>query len=167
MSPEQARRMEVDSRADLFSLGVVLVELVIGALPYGSLNETRILSSLLNDEPIQLKQLAQVHQPELESIITKLLRKDREERYQSAKEVVVDLKQARRQIELRHSQVDVLNSCQNQVLINESGDTGEHRENDTHIEIPEVRYARSGEANIAYQILGKGELDLVFVMGWV
>ncbi len=167
MSPEQARRMDVDSRADLFSLGVVLFELVLGVLPYGSLNETLILSSLLNDEPIHFKQLAQVHQSELESIIRKLLRKDREERYQSAKEVVVDLKQARRQIERRHSQVGVPDSSQNQEPLNASGDTGEHQGNDTHIEIPEVRYARSGEVNIAYQILGKGELDLVFVMGWV
>ena len=167
MSPEQARRMDVDSRADLFSFGVVLFELIIGMLPYGSLNETRILSSLLNDEAMHLKQLGQVHQPELESIIKKLLRKEREERYQSAKEVVVDLKHAKRLIERRHSQVDVLDSCQNQDRINESGDTGEHKENETHIEIPEVRYARSGEVNIAYQILGKGELDLVFVMGWV
>ena len=79
----------------------------------------------------------------------------------------MDLKQARRQFERRQSQVGALDSSQNQDPLDESGDTDEHQGNDTHIEIPEVRYARSGEVNIAYQILGKGELDLVFVMGWV
>ncbi len=167
MSPEQARRMPVDSRADLFSLGIVLFELVTGTLPYRSSGESQILASLLNDEPLNLKQLAQAQQPELESIVKKLLRKNREERYQSAKEVLVDIKQARRQIERNNTQVD--SEAFGHVLDKHDRplETIGYQTNDTAIEIPEVRYARSGDVNIAYQILGNGELDLVFVMGWV
>ncbi len=167
MSPEQARRMPADSRADLFSFGIVLFELVTGLLPYRSSGESHMLASLLNDEPLNLKQLAQVQQPELESIVKKLLRKDREKRYQSAKEVLVDIKQARRQIERNNSPVS--SDALNRVLVDQDrpSETTSHQNNDTSIEIPEVRYARSGDVNIAYQILGNGDLDLVFVMGWV
>ena len=95
MSPEQARREAVDFRADLYSLGVLVFELLTGVLPYPSAKESAILSALLNDEPLQLSQLANSPHSDLEGIIKKLLRNDREERYQSAKEVIVDLRQIR------------------------------------------------------------------------
>ena len=167
MSPEQARRMPVDSRADLFSFGVVLFELATGTLPYRPSGESQILSTLLSDNPLHLKTLAQIQQPELESIIQKLLRIDREERYQSAKEVLVDIKQARRQIERNSSQIHSQPTSDELAEKDRPYDTNSYQNNDTSVEIPEVRYARSGDVNIAYQILGNGELDLVFVMGWV
>jgi len=98
MSPEQARRLSIDFRADLFSFGVVMFEFLTGMLPFHSKNEMEILTSLISDEPLQLKALSQISQYDLELCIKKLLRKDPEERYQSAKELLVDLKQARRQL---------------------------------------------------------------------
>ena len=167
MSPEQARRQSIDFRADLFSLGVVMFELLTGALPYQSHHDAGILTTLISDEPLRLDRLAQVSQIELEQCIRKLLRKDRDARYQSAKEVIVDLRQARRQLDR-----PVVHFRDGEIVQDEnrrqfSATTNRTSATDTTIEIPEVRYARSGDVNIAYQIVGRGELDLVFVMGWV
>ncbi len=156
MSPEQARRMAVDFRTDLFSMGVVVFELLTHALPFKSMDDTRILTTLMSDESLQLNKLSQAVPNELEWIIRKLLRKDREERYQSAKELVVDLKQVRRQLDRP------LKSPRSSLT--HSDDEGSERATATEmdwpvepeIEIPEVRYARSGEVNIAYQIMGGG-----------
>ncbi len=167
MSPEQARQHSIDFRADLFSLGVVMFELLTGALPYQSNNDVGILTTLISDGPLRMERLAQVSHIELEQCVKKLLRKDREARYQSAKEVVVDLKQARRQLDRSAVRFRDDDLVQDENRSQASAKTNRTSATDTTIEIPEVRYARSGDVNIAYQIVGRGELDLVFVMGWV
>jgi serine/threonine protein kinase len=165
MSPEQARRDVVDLRADLYSLGVLFFELLTGALPYPSAKDAPILSALLSDQPLQLSALADSPYSNLESILKKLLRKDREERYQSAKELIIDLKHVRRECE--RSAVDLRSITAPTASLLSKADTNSNLRGDTDIQVPEVRYARSGDVNIAYQIVGKGEIDLVFVMGWV
>ena len=165
MSPEQARRDAVDLRADLYSLGVLFFELLTGSLPYPSTKDATILAALLSDEPLQLTQLPIPSHLNLESILKKLLRKDREERYQSTKELIVDLKQVRREIE--RATVDPKSNVGPSGLPLAKADTSSNLRGDTDIQVPEVRYARSSDVNIAYQIVGKGEIDLVFVMGWV
>ncbi|MDX1925416.1 MAG: alpha/beta fold hydrolase [Pirellulaceae bacterium] len=164
MSPEQAKRELVDLRADLYSLGVLLFELLTGSLPYPSAKDSVILAALLSDDPLQLSQLISSY-PNLESILKKLLRKDREERYQSAKELIVDLKQVRREFDRPAGDSRSSSAPVTQRL--SKAETSSNLGGDTDIQVPEVRYARSGDVNIAYQIVGKGEIDLVFVMGWV
>jgi serine/threonine protein kinase/Tfp pilus assembly protein PilF len=96
MSPEQARGSDVDSRTDIFSLGVVLYELVARKPPFTGNNSIEVLGAILNREPEPLEQVAPDVPVELQRIIYKALRKDREERYQTVKELLTDLKELNR-----------------------------------------------------------------------
>src|SRR6266702_4675771 len=100
MSPEQARGSEVDARTDIFSLGVLIYEMIAGCLPFEGSNTNEILASILNDkEPSPLARYAREVPAELERIVSKALRKDREERYQTVKDLLLDLKRLKHQLE--------------------------------------------------------------------
>jgi len=96
MSPEQALGREADARADLFSLGVVLYEMVTGRLPFAGGNATEMLMQVLRSQPEAMARFNYETPAELERIVRKCLEKDRERRYQSARELLVDLKNLQR-----------------------------------------------------------------------
>jgi serine/threonine-protein kinase len=101
MSPEQARGLEVDARTDIFSLGVVIYEMVAGRAPFEGKTVTDMLVAILEKEPPPLKNLAPEQIPaELDRIITKTLRKNPDERYQTSKELCVDLQRLRQKLEI-------------------------------------------------------------------
>jgi len=92
MSPEQARGLEVDARTDIFSFGVLIYEMIAGRLPFEGSNTNEILASILSDkEPSPLARYAREVPAELERIVSKALRKDREQRYQTARDLLIDL----------------------------------------------------------------------------
>ncbi len=98
MSPEQARGMRVDARADIFSFGIVLYEMIARRAPFTGSNSRDIISSILNTDPPPLS-FYQADVPEvLEWIVAKALIKDREERYQTTKEALNDLRRLRRRL---------------------------------------------------------------------
>ncbi|MGH9847193.1 MAG: protein kinase domain-containing protein, partial [Blastocatellia bacterium] len=99
MSPEQARGEKVDARADIFSLGVLMYEMIAGRAPFKGTTPGEMIAAILRDSPPPLAECASVASRELEQIINKTLRKDRAERYQTARDLLTDLKELKRRIE--------------------------------------------------------------------
>ena len=91
MSPEQARGLEVDSRSDIFCLGVVVYELVTGRQPFNGATTSDIIAEILKAEPAPPVEFVPDVPYEIERIISKAMRKDRDTRYQSVKEMLIDL----------------------------------------------------------------------------
>ena len=102
MSPEQARGLRVDSRSDLFSFGIVLHEMITGRAPFTGGTPRQIIDSILGFDPAPVSQLNPEANEVLEWIAAKALVKDREERYQSAREMLNDLRRLHHRLGIEH-----------------------------------------------------------------
>ncbi len=101
MSPEQARGLSLDARTDIWSFGVVLYEMVAGRTPFDGETSSHTIVSILEDEIPSLKEARPDVPAELEWIVTKALRKERDERYQTVKELLGDLKELKHKLEFQ------------------------------------------------------------------
>jgi len=99
MSPEQVRGLELDARTDIWSLGVVLYEMVAGRAPFEAQTYGDLIVSILHDEPPPLSDFAVESSEELTRVLGLALAKKRDERYPSAKELRDDLRRLRRQLD--------------------------------------------------------------------
>ena len=98
MSPEQARGLKLDARTDIFSLGIVMYELFSGKRPFNGEGQLDLISSILKDEPAPLRSSTSELPRQLERIVEKALRKDRDYRYQHVKDLEIDLEDLREEI---------------------------------------------------------------------
>jgi eukaryotic-like serine/threonine-protein kinase len=107
MSPEQARGTRVDQRTDIFSFGVLVYEMLSGRLPFEGQTQSDIISSIISSkrQPPLARYMAEVS-PELERIVAKSLNKKKDDRYQTLKDMLIDLKTVRRQMEREEELTD-------------------------------------------------------------
>jgi serine/threonine protein kinase/Tfp pilus assembly protein PilF len=97
MSPEQAQGMEVDQRSDIFSFGVILYEMITGQLPFKGEYEAAVIHSIVSETPEPLARYKASVPEELQRIVDKALEKDVSTRYQSAADMVADLRGLRKE----------------------------------------------------------------------
>ncbi len=97
MSPEQVQGFNVDHRTDIFSFGVLLYELFSGQSPFKGMHETAIIYEIVNVDPEPISILKPDLPPDLDAVLLECLAKEPDERYQSAKEIVKDLRKLKRE----------------------------------------------------------------------
>ena len=126
MSPEQARGQPLDARTDIFSFGVVLYELITGRSPFAGETLSDIIAAILKTEPPPLEQYSSDVPAALEWIMTRALAKKCEERYQTATELLTDLRRVTRQVDERSGSRRQEN-IETQALVGQgSYSTGDH-----------------------------------------
>jgi len=159
MSPEQLRELEVDSRTDIFSFGVVLYEVLAGRLPFSGSVSTEVIASIINEQEVQPISLYLPDIPaELERIVVKALKKNRDERYQTAKDMFLDLKSLKERLSFE-KELERSKTAESEARQTTSGNISQPvgRETDNDSVESRIRYLRATGA-IAILIVLVGSL---------
>ena len=106
MSPEQAKGEKVDERTDIFSLGVVIYEMIAGRTPFAGDSISETFANLINKNPQPLSRFSADVPNELQRIVRKALQKKCDERYQTARDFMIDLKALLRELDLRDDAIE-------------------------------------------------------------
>jgi serine/threonine protein kinase len=153
MSPEQARGKETDARTDIWSLGVVLYEMLAGKVPFTGETINHTIVSILEKEPLLLEKVP----GELQRIVRKSMTKDVDMRYQSARDLLIDLKNLRRDL-------DIQGELERSIIPNREAATGAIRESETRMyasgaaavtrsgQIPATQNVSSSSSSLEYAV---------------
>ncbi|MEW6129028.1 MAG: protein kinase [Acidobacteriota bacterium] len=101
MSPEQAQGLAVDARTDIFSLGIVLYEMLAGKTPFAGETASEVIAAILQNQPTPLASLLPEVPRELERIVEKMLCKNRQDRYQTINELLIDLRDLKSELDFQ------------------------------------------------------------------
>jgi len=104
MSPEQARGLPTDARTDIWSLGVIIYELMCGRRPFEGDTTLDVLSAVIDRQPQRLSEVNSTVPRDLEALVAKALNKDKDERYQTAEQLLADLKTLQKDAEVSAEQ---------------------------------------------------------------
>ncbi len=120
MSPEQARGLRVDARSDIFSLGVILYEMITGRPPFEGATSSDVIAAILVSDPRPISQFVAGVPAELEWNLNKALRKERDDRYQTVKSFLSDLKHLKNRLDFeaefaRIGPVEILNRTSGEI----------------------------------------------------
>lgn len=143
MSPEQIRGKETDARTDIWSLGVVLYELLTGRAPFEGETTSDIIAAILQTEPLLLSKFLPNAPAELQRIVRKTLQKNANERYQNAKDLQIDLSNLRREVE-REAEDSVAPINATKSITAATNETAAPSKETTHPPASSVEYIVSG-----------------------
>jgi serine/threonine protein kinase/tetratricopeptide (TPR) repeat protein len=129
MSPEQARGLSVDARSDIFSLGVMLYEMITGRPPFDGATSNDVIAAILIRDPKPISQLAHGVPSELEWTLDKALRKERDERHESVKGFLSDLKRIKKRLDFEAEFTRISQTGQN-VSVDRAGGLADRKFSD-------------------------------------
>ncbi len=155
MSPEQAKGKVVDARTDIFSFGVVLFEMIAGQLPFEGENALEMIGAILHKDA---KPLNEDVPTEITKIINKCLRKDRDERYQTIKDVGNDLKDIKQDLELK-------NLMERSIIPNQDDNKTQILKATTLDEINQTTTNQTAASSLKTKYLAAGLLSLLLAVG--
>jgi len=168
MSPEQARGTAVDARTDIWSLGIVLYEMVARQVPFPGETASDCIATILKTQPEPLTQLVPDLPKQLEWIVQKALRKDRDERYQTVKELLSDLRAVRQEVEATtKGEESFSSSSQPQVVPAGSGPSAPSPWADTQLNAgpPSTGSVNQTTSSAEYLVTGIKRHKLIAVIG--
>lgn len=175
MSPEQARGFEVDTPSDVFSFGILLYLMFSGKQPFSGQSGSDVIAAILNATPVPISSFHVDIPNGLKGLVANCLNKLASKR-PTFQEILEQLESCDRELETSYNESNA-KSHGGSTLGTEGGDTETDGPDNftvvselnasSELKPSEIRYAQSGEVNIAWQEIGSGPIDIVFVMGWV